>query len=49
MDTEVTYTKTRKIKCENEHGGIGHPLVYLAIKDKYIVCPYCSKKFVLES
>ena len=46
---EKVYVKTRKVKCSgDESNGTGHPLVYLAIKDKEIVCPYCSKVFILD-
>lgn len=47
----TTKTKTSKIYCDGGNGVEGHPRVYLNIKPEigYIVCPYCSKKFELES
>ncbi len=45
---DVVYTTKDKIGCD---GGTdaGHPLVYLTFGNKkVIVCPYCSKKYVLK-
>ena len=45
---DITYVKKRHIKCEGQGNDLGHPLVYLEIKDKQIICPYCSKNFILK-
>lgn len=39
---------TRKVECEGGTGALGHPLVYLHIKEPEgkVVCPYCSKNFI---
>ncbi len=49
--SEVVYSKSRKVSCDGGAGALGHPKVYLEIAPhkKDIVCPYCSKKFVLEA
>lgn len=42
---EVT---TATVGCDGGGGALGHPLVYLKIGDsREIVCPYCSRRFVL--
>lgn len=47
---EVVRTKNKSVECEGGEPPYGHPLVYLEIKDESgkIVCPYCSKEFVLD-
>ena len=43
-------TVTRSVKCEGEGHGVGHPLVYLEIgPENEIICPYCSRSFVLKT
>ncbi len=48
-------THSRSVFCdgtfvENNIKSLGHPKVFLQIKDgeSTIVCPYCSKQFILE-
>ena len=37
------------VGCDGGGGVLGHPLVYLRIeRDGEVVCPYCSRRFVLE-
>ncbi|MEK6734831.1 MAG: zinc-finger domain-containing protein [Pseudomonadota bacterium] len=48
QNKEIAYVNTHKVKCEGAALGAGHPLVYLEIKDKEVVCPYCSKTFILK-
>ncbi|MDA8637489.1 zinc-finger domain-containing protein [Rhodospirillales bacterium] len=49
MDDEVIEVETMTIACDGG-GELGHPNVYLHIdEDSHdIVCPYCSRKFVLK-
>ncbi len=49
--TEVTYVKTRKVSCSGEEGVEGHPKIYLEInhEEDHVICPYCSKKFILKN
>jgi uncharacterized Zn-finger protein len=52
MDTtpadEKIEVKTRIVGCDGGGGALGHPLVYLQIGNSGdIVCPYCSRHFVL--
>ena len=40
--------ETRSVSCDGGNGSAGHPNVYLNIGDDgQIVCPYCSRTFVL--
>jgi uncharacterized Zn-finger protein len=40
--------KTRAVSCDGGEGVYGHPKVYLKITGEKIMCPYCSRLFVLE-
>ena len=45
--TEIV--KTKKVSCNGGGGVLGHPKIYLDIgKENQIICPYCSKTFILE-
>ncbi len=52
LDNYVSVTvDSFSVKCSGDHDLYGeHPLVYLEIpkEDGYILCPYCSKKFVIS-
>lgn len=39
MDTKTT------IACSGGEGSLGHPRVFLRLKDDGITCPYCGKKY----
>ncbi len=46
--TETITVQTTTVGCDG-NGPLGHPLVYLKIDAKgEIVCPYCSRRFILE-
>ena len=38
---------SRVVGCDGGGGALGHPLVYLRIKEKQVTCPYCSRTYVL--
>ncbi len=40
-------TNQRVIACDGGEGSLGHPRVWLRIKEHSVECPYCSKIFVL--
>lgn len=46
---EVTYVQHSEVVCDGSGGSLGHPRVFLHIDedDGKVVCPYCSKTFVL--
>ena len=46
--TEIIHVKTTAVSCDGGNGAYGHPRVYLKILDTQIMCPYCSRLFVLE-
>jgi uncharacterized Zn-finger protein len=46
--TEIIHVKTHAVSCDGGNGAYGHPKVYLRIRDTQIMCPYCSRLFVLE-
>ena len=46
---ETIYVKSRTVACDGGGGPLGHPAVYLNMGDETeVVCPYCSRHFVLE-
>ncbi len=47
---ETILVDTRKVACNGGGGALGHPRVYLRIKDneREIECPYCSRRYVYE-
>ncbi len=47
--TEIIPVKTHAVSCDGGDGAYGHPKVYLRITDEQIMCPYCSRLFVLEA
>ena len=49
MTKEVVTVTSSTVACEGNGPATGHPKVYLTFKtgSKEIVCPYCSRTFVL--
>ena len=48
VSLSVTTSEKPQVCCDGGMGALGHPLVYLKIGDSGdVVCPYCSRKFVL--
>jgi len=47
---ETVDTETAAVDCDGGGGALGHPRVYLNIKqdEGQIDCPYCGKRFVLK-
>lgn len=39
MESKITIT------CNGGEASLGHPRVFLRIKDEGITCPYCGKKY----
>lgn len=50
MDPEQPIeVETLVVACDGGGGALGHPKVYLKFDDDdHIVCPYCSRQFVLK-
>lgn len=49
-DEEFIQVTSRTVGCDGGGGALGHPLVYLHIEPSgAVVCPYCSRRFVLAA
>ncbi len=46
--TEIIQAADRVVACDGGVGALGHPRVWLRIKEQQILCPYCSRLFVLN-
>lgn len=47
---DIIETNTAEVMCDGNGDTVGHPRVYLNMgENTEIVCPYCSRKFVLKS
>jgi uncharacterized Zn-finger protein len=46
--TEIISVDSRTVACDGGEGALGHPRVYLHIADKQVVCPYCSRLYLLK-
>jgi uncharacterized Zn-finger protein len=46
---ETIHADSRTVACDGGCGPLGHPRVYLYIEDQSVVCPYCSRVFVLNA
>ena len=49
---EIIRVDSRTVACDGgprgEGGALGHPRVFLHIKTREIMCPYCSRLYVLN-
>jgi uncharacterized Zn-finger protein len=46
--TEIIHVDSRIAACDGGDGALGHPRVFLNIPDKQVMCPYCSRLYVLN-
>ena len=47
---DTVYTDTKNVICDGKSQDNGHPRIYLSLLPKgEAVCPYCSRKFILEA
>jgi uncharacterized Zn-finger protein len=46
--TEIIHVDDRTVACDGGCGALGHPRVYLRIVAQQVMCPYCSRLFVLN-
>lgn len=51
MQKEIVTVTTNTVACDGKDPPLGHPRVFLAFKpgQSEIVCPYCSRHFVLAA
>jgi len=49
MTREIVRVASRRVACNGGGGALGHPQVWLNLgEDGAIMCPYCSREFVLQ-
>ena len=46
--TEIIHVDDRTIACDGGDGALGHPRVFLRIAETQVMCPYCSRLYVLN-
>jgi uncharacterized Zn-finger protein len=46
--TEIIHVDHPVLACDGGGGVLGHPRVFLHIEDRSILCPYCSRLFILN-
>jgi uncharacterized Zn-finger protein len=46
--TEIIHVDTRTVACDGGDGALGHPRVFLRIPGEQVMCPYCSRLYVLN-
>ncbi len=46
--TEIIHVDSPVVACDGGEGGLGHPRVFLRIEDQSVMCPYCSRLFLLN-
>jgi uncharacterized Zn-finger protein len=46
--TEIIHVDDRTVACDGGNGALGHPRVFLRIADTEVMCPYCSRLYILN-
>ena len=46
-ETAPIIVHERNVACDGGEGPLGHPRVWLRIAGHEVVCPYCSRHYVL--
>ena len=46
--TEIIHVDDLTVACDGGDGELGHPRVFLRIVIKQVMCPYCSRLYVLN-
>jgi uncharacterized Zn-finger protein len=49
MPTETIQVTDRTVACDGGNGPLGHPRVFLYIDEQSVICPYCSRLYVLAA
>ena len=47
--TEILHVDERTVACDGGDGALGHPRVFLRIVGTEVMCPYCSRLYVLNA
>jgi uncharacterized Zn-finger protein len=45
---EIIHVDSRTAACDGGDGALGHPRVFLRIPGEQVMCPYCSRLYVLN-
>ncbi len=45
---EVIEVEETTVACDGGGGALGHPRVFLTLKNGRVECPYCDRLFVLK-
>lgn len=45
---ETIQITERTVACDGGGGALGHPRVFLHIEGEQVMCPYCSRLYVLR-
>lgn len=48
IPTETINVESRTVACDGGNGALGHPRVFLYIERESVLCPYCSRLYVLK-
>jgi uncharacterized Zn-finger protein len=46
--TEIIHVDDPVVACDGGDGALGHPRVFLRIVGHDVMCPYCSRLYVLN-
>jgi uncharacterized Zn-finger protein len=46
--TEIIHVDDPVVACDGGDGALGHPRVFLRIVARSVLCPYCSRLYVLN-
>jgi len=46
--TEIIHVDDPVVACDGGDGTLGHPRVFLRIVKHDVICPYCSRQYVLN-
>lgn len=46
--SEIIHVDDPTVACDGGTVALGHPRVYLRISDEQVMCPYCSRLYVLN-
>jgi uncharacterized Zn-finger protein len=46
---EIIHVDSRTVACDGGEGALGHPRVYLRIPGQEVMCPYCSRLYILNA
>ncbi|MDA8253819.1 MAG: zinc-finger domain-containing protein [Rhodospirillales bacterium] len=46
--TEIIHVDHAVVACDGGAGPLGHPRVFLRIVGRQVMCPYCSRLYVLN-